>query len=118
MSIIEPQKLFDLSNKVAVITGSARGLGRVLAQGIAAAGARVVVCDCDVEGAKNVAAEINASAFHAAATGVDVTNRTDCEDLMSFAIKTFGALDILINNAGIDTIGPIQTVTADDWSRV
>jgi NAD(P)-dependent dehydrogenase (short-subunit alcohol dehydrogenase family) len=112
------QQLFGLENKVAIVTGSARGLGRVLAHGLAACGAAVIVCDRSIEGAAVVAAEIKDEGFQAESTFVDVTDRSTCDALISFTMKNFGRLDILVNNAGIDVIGPIENVTSTDWAKI
>jgi NAD(P)-dependent dehydrogenase (short-subunit alcohol dehydrogenase family) len=115
---MKSKELFSLANKVTIVTGSARGLGRVLARGLAEAGAAVVVCDISAKAAEIVADDINKSGFKAAATHVDVTNRQSCEDLIRFAVEKFSRLDILVNNAGIDVIGPVEKVSTDDWQKI
>jgi len=118
MPDLRPSTRFALTDRTAIVTGSARGLGRTLAHGLAAAGARVIVCDQSTDHAHAVAAEITAAGGQAAATHVDVTNRETCAQLVAFAVQTFGSLDILVNNAGIDVIEPFDQVRPENWSRI
>jgi NAD(P)-dependent dehydrogenase (short-subunit alcohol dehydrogenase family) len=110
--------LFSLSNRVAIVTGSARGLGQTLAEGLAQQGARVVVCDLDREGAGAVAERIRAAGGQAISTFVDVTDAESCETLVRFAVDQLGRVDILVNNAGIDIVEPAGEVSEEGWSRV
>jgi NAD(P)-dependent dehydrogenase (short-subunit alcohol dehydrogenase family) len=113
-----PPTLFSLAGRTAIVTGSGRGLGRVLAQGLATAGARVVVCDQALDTAETVAHEITAAGGQAAATHVDISDRDSCEQLVAFATKTFGRLDVLVNNAAIDVIEPFECLQPENWSRI
>lgn len=107
--------LFDLSGRVAVVTGGGRGLGRVLARGLAQAGAKVVLSDLDAAAAEAAANEIGTTALGARA---DVTSREDIEELIAQAEMRFGRLDIWVNNAAIDIIEPALDVTPESWRRV
>jgi NAD(P)-dependent dehydrogenase (short-subunit alcohol dehydrogenase family) len=118
MTDFRPAALFSLANRTAIVTGSARGLGRMLARGLAAAGANVIVCDRSSDGAGVVAADIAASGGRAAATHVDVTDRASCQQLVAFAVDTFGRLDILVNNAGIDVIEPFEQIQPEHWRQI
>jgi NAD(P)-dependent dehydrogenase (short-subunit alcohol dehydrogenase family) len=100
------------------VTGAARGLGRVLAHGLAGAGATVVVADRDLPGCEQVSGELVGAGYRAQAVGVDIAQRASCERLMSRAIGTFGKLDILVNNAAIDVIEPSLSAAPADWSRI
>ena len=111
-------ELFSLGGRVAIVTGSARGLGRVLAEGLARQGARVVLCDLNVEGARTAAEQITAAGCQAIATHVDVADAASCEALVQFAVEHLGRVDILVNNAGIDIVEPVGEVSAEGWSRV
>lgn len=110
--------LFSLSNRVAIVTGSARGLGQTLAEGLARQGARVVVCDLNQEGAQETAERIRTAGGEAVATFVDVTDAESCEALVRFAVEQFGRVDVLVNNAGIDIVEPAGQVSEEGWKRV
>ncbi|NJO80535.1 MAG: glucose 1-dehydrogenase [Cyanobacteria bacterium RM1_2_2] len=110
--------LFNLSGKVAIVTGSARGLGAAMVQGLATQGAQVIVCDRNLELAQHTAANIQASGATAAATFVDITVQQSCQDLMQFAVAQFGKVDILVNNAGIDIIKPALDLAETEWDAI
>ena len=110
--------LFDLSQRVAIVTGSGRGLGQKLAEGLSQHGARVVVCDLNTERAKATADSISAAGGEAVSTHVDVADRESCEALVRFAVEQYGRVDVLVNNAGIDIVEPIGEITAEAWARV
>lgn len=93
--------LFDLSGKVAIVTGAGDGIGRGCAKILAIAGASVVVSDINFEKAKRVADEITAAGANAVAIGCNVLSPADLKNMVDFAVKTFGTVNILINNAGI-----------------
>jgi NAD(P)-dependent dehydrogenase (short-subunit alcohol dehydrogenase family) len=110
--------LFSLSNRVAIVTGSARGLGQALAEGLARQGARVVVCDLNQEGARATADRIRAAGGEAVSTCVDVADAESCNALVCFAAEQFGRVDVLVNNAGIDIAEPAGEVTEEVWSKI
>lgn len=93
--------LFDLSGKVAVITGGGDGIGRGCCEILAAAGASVVVSDLDLKKAEATAAEIRKAGGKAEATACNVLKRKDLTALVDFAVKKFGTVNILVNNAGM-----------------
>ena len=111
-------KLFDLSGKVAIVTGSGRGLGKCMAEGLAEFGAKVIICDLSVAEALETAQAINEAGGVATATFVDISQRQSCEDLIKFAINEFGRIDILVNNAGIDIIKPAEALSESEWDRI
>lgn len=110
--------LFDLSGKVAVVTGSGRGLGAAIARGLAGAGAAVMLCSRTKSEVENTAAEITQRGGKASGTVADTSDRPSCERLIEQTIAQFGRLDILVNNAGIDAISPAETLKDDAWDRV
>lgn len=111
-------KLFDLSGKVAVVTGGNGGIGLAMATGMAEAGASIVVAGRNA--AKNAAAVsgLEASGAAAAAFEVDVTEEGACAALMAFAAERFGRIDILVNNAGTNIRKAPQTLSLAEWSTV
>lgn len=110
--------LFDLSDQVAIVTGSGRGLGAAMAQGLAAQGAQLVVCDRDLSAAETTAAAIRAQGRTAIAAPVDITEADSCAVLIQTAISQFGKVNILVNNAGIDIIKPALALTEPEWNKV
>ena len=106
-------ELFDLSNHVAIVTGSGRGLGAVIARGLAAAGASVMLCSRTQAELDSTAAEIAGAGGDVATTVVDTSNRESCQRLIDQTVARFGRVDVLVNNAGIDVISPAEAVTDD-----
>src|SRR5262245_63398476 len=92
---------FSLDAKVAVVTGSSRGIGRAIAEGLAGAGATVTVNGRNLEAAQTVAREIAAAGGKSLAIPGDVSKAADVRRLIEETIATFGRLDILVNSAGI-----------------
>jgi gluconate 5-dehydrogenase len=111
-------KLFDLSGRTALVTGSSRGLGRAMAEGLAEAGATVVLNGADTQRLTMAAAEIRAAGHTVHEAGFDVTN--EVEILKAFAgLDAQGlSIDILVNNAGIQFRRPMIELDAADWRRV
>jgi len=107
-----------LSERVALVTGGGRGIGRVLALALADAGADVAVADIDQPSAQNVAAEITAMEKRGLAVHVDVTNKASVISMIQTVVDQLGGLDILVNNAGIFPIAALTTMAEEDWDRV
>jgi 3-oxoacyl-[acyl-carrier protein] reductase len=109
----------SLENKVALVTGGSRGIGRAIALEFAARGAAVVVnYNKSPESAEEVVRQIQASAGKAAAYQADVSDFKQAEGLVKFAIDTFGELSILVNNAGITRDQLIMMMPEADWDAV
>lgn len=109
---------FDLDGKVAIVTGSGRGLGKAIAAALAEHGAAVVTCSRTADEAEATAQEIRDAGGRAAATTVDVADRASCEALIAFTVDTFGGLHVLVNNAGTDFIQPAESYAAGDWDEI
>jgi NAD(P)-dependent dehydrogenase (short-subunit alcohol dehydrogenase family) len=106
----------DLSGKTAIVTGSARGIGRAIAQRFAAAGADVVINYVrSIDQAQSVAAEVQALGRQALVVQADVSQRTQVEAMLAQVLQTFGKIDILVSNAGIIIDKPFVESTDDDW---
>ncbi len=112
------QSLFDLTGKVAVVTGSGRGLGRAIALGLAEAGADVVTCSRTLSEAEDTAHEVERAGRRALALRTDTSDRASCEQLVETTVRELGHLDVLVNNAGIDIIVPATEVTDDQWDQI
>jgi NAD(P)-dependent dehydrogenase (short-subunit alcohol dehydrogenase family) len=110
--------LFDLSGRVAAVTGAGRGLGRTLARGLAAHGASVVVGDVDHAGARDAADEIEQTGGQSSSIHLDITDSESCEQFVRHAAGRFGRLDVLVNNAGIDVLEPVGKTSKEGWARV
>ena len=108
----------ELSGKVAVVTGAARGMGYAVARRLAAAGAGVVINDVNAGAAARAASELGAAGRRALAVPGDVTSASDVDRLMATATEQFGAVHILINNAGILRPTPVIDIEENEWDLV
>ncbi|MFJ7679732.1 glucose-1-dehydrogenase [Peribacillus sp. NPDC097206] len=109
----------DLENKVVVITGAATGLGKAMAERFGKEKARVVLnYHSEENDYKEIIQTIEASGGKAAAIQGDVTKEEDVKKLIQFAVDTFGTIDIMVNNAGIENEVPSEKLTLEDWQKV
>jgi cyclopentanol dehydrogenase len=107
-----------LDNKVAVITGAARGQGETEARLFAREGARVVLTDVLVELGQQVVTSIRAGGGEAMFLQLDVSNADEWNEVVRHTVQTYGRLDILVNNAGIAQRGGLESTSLEDWDRV
>jgi NAD(P)-dependent dehydrogenase (short-subunit alcohol dehydrogenase family) len=112
-------KQFDLTGRAAIITGGSKGLGQAIAAGLASAGADVMLVSRQREQVQSAAAQI-ARDFDRKATGfqADVTIPEQAEAMTAAALREFGRIDILVNSAGINIRGPIETLSLEQFQQV
>jgi NAD(P)-dependent dehydrogenase (short-subunit alcohol dehydrogenase family) len=110
--------LFDLSGKVALVAGGSRGIGFAVAEGLASAGAKVVVANSTPDQGERAAAQIRAQGYDARAIPLDIRQRASIDALVAATLKAYGRIDILVNAIGVIRRGPIEAVTEDDWDTM
>ena len=108
----------NLVDKVALVTGAGRGIGKAIAIALAREGANVIVNDVDLQTAEKVAKEINSMDQQALAIQVDVSDTKEVNRMVQLVIKKFKRVDILVNNAAIIKRGLIEDLKEEDWDRV
>lgn len=108
----------DLKDQVAVVTGSARGIGKTIALTLADAGANIVVSDLNVEAGKETEEEIKAKGRDALWIKADVSKSDQASHLMESSHERFGQVDILVNNAGITRDNLLMRMSEDEWDSV
>ncbi len=112
------RKMFDLKDKIAVITGAAGGLGRPVALGLADFGAKIALIDMDLEKAETVKKEIEKIGSDAIALRCDVTDPEDVKKMVDQTVNRFGCIDILIPFAGVNITKPAEEYPYEDWKKV
>jgi 3-oxoacyl-[acyl-carrier protein] reductase len=112
---------FDLTGRTVIVTGGGKGIGKVYAQEFAKAGACVVAADIDEAAAKAVAAAVAADGGAALGLGVDISSEAATQTMAEAALETFGAIDVLINNASLMSVLARRSwfeIPVDEWDRV
>jgi len=112
------RQLFDLTGRVAVITGGSVGLGRQMAEGLAEMGANLVLCARKKERCEQAAAELQQVGVKTLALGCDVKIFADVQEVVAAAMSAFGRVDILINNAGTSWGAPVEEMRLEHWNKV
>ncbi|VVE38321.1 MULTISPECIES: 3-hydroxybutyrate dehydrogenase [Pandoraea] len=112
------QSVNQLNGKVAVVTGAASGIGKEIALTLARAGAAVAIADLNQQGADAVAEEIKAAGGRAIGVAMDVTSEEAVNSGIDKVAATFGSVDILISNAGIQIVNPIESYAFSDWKKM
>lgn len=107
-----------LQNKVAIITGAASGIGRGIAELFAKEGAKVVIADLNLDEAQQTADEIKKDGYEAMAVSMDVSNENQVNTGIDQVIKNYDYVDILVSNAGIQIIDPIQDLSLEKWKKL
>ncbi|MBV0892299.1 SDR family oxidoreductase [Paracoccus sp. Z118] len=108
----------NIQGKIVVITGASSGMGAAAARHLAAKGASVVLGARRAERIEALAAEITEPGGKATSVATDVTKRDDVEKLVDTAVQTYGRIDVLINNAGIMPLSPMDRLKVDEWDRM
>lgn len=108
----------NIENKVVVITGASSGLGEATARYLAARGAAVVLGARRTDKLEQIAAEIRAAGGKAEVVATDVTDKAQVQALIDTGVRIFGRVDVLINNAGLMAIAPIDELNTDEWDRM
>lgn len=110
--------LFNLSGKCALVTGSSQGIGLALAEGLARAGARVILNGRDIEKLKKAKALLETKGIKTSAASFDVTNEDDVATAISGIEREHGSIDILINNAGMQFRAPLEDFPLEKWREL
>ena len=108
----------SLKDKVAVVTGAASGIGKEIARQFFAEGAKVAIADLNIEAAKATAAELDGSGARAIGVAMDVTSEEQVEAGTDEVAAKLGGIDVLVSNAGIQIVAPIQDMTFGDWKKL
>jgi len=109
---------FDLSGKVAIVTGAGQGLGREFALALAGAGADVVIAELNPQTGPEAAAEVEALGRRAVSIVTDVTDQAAVQEMVDTTVAEFGRIDVLVNNAGMTIWCEAESVPATDWHKV
>ena len=117
-STVSVKQLFDLTGRVAIVTGGSIGLGRQMVEGLAEMGAAVVLCARKKERCDQAAEELQQLGAKAIALGCDVKNPDSIQEMVEATLSQFGRIDVLINNAGISWGTPVEEMRLEDWNKV
>src|SRR6202140_867719 len=115
---VNVKQLFDLTGRVAIVTGGSIGLGRQMADGLAEMGADLVLCARKKERCHQAAEELQQLGVKAIALGCDVKNPDSIQAMVEATLSRFGRIDVLINNAGISWGAPVEEMRLEDWNKV
>lgn len=115
---MDTKKLFDLSGRVAVVTGGAGGIGKALALGLADAGADVVVVSRNLGKLQEVASQITEMGRKSLAVSADLTDEPQTQEMVQTVLQSFPTIDILVNAHGLAIRQPAESFNIDDWQKV
>lgn len=109
--------MFELKDKIAIVTGARQGMGRTHALTLAKAGAKVVVSDISLEDCEKVVKEIEKDGGEALAMKCDVSRKEEVDEMIEKTVEKWGKIDILVNNAGICQFKPFLELTEEEWDK-
>jgi NAD(P)-dependent dehydrogenase (short-subunit alcohol dehydrogenase family) len=109
---------FNLTGKIAIVTGGNRGIGFAVARGLSSAGAAVVIANRSAEEGQKAAAKLEQEGLQARALQADVVSRSSIAGLVACVLGTFDRIDILVNSAGVIERGPVEDFTEAQWDRI
>ncbi|HJQ70889.1 MAG TPA: SDR family NAD(P)-dependent oxidoreductase [Blastocatellia bacterium] len=116
-ALLRRARHYDLRGRVALITGGSRGLGLVLARELAREGARLAICARDAEDLERARDDLEARGAEVMAAPCDVTDRAMVEEMVGAVRDHYGQIDLLVNNAGVIEVGPMEVMTVDDYQE-
>jgi gluconate 5-dehydrogenase len=118
-SSVGSSTMFDLTGRVALVTGGGRGIGRAIATGMAAAGATLILCGRNASTLASTVAELQALGATAIAAPMDVASEADVVRVRDEVLERYGGIDVLVNNAGIDPhYASIEKTTMQQWDEI
>jgi gluconate 5-dehydrogenase len=115
---MDVKSLFSLENKCAIITGASKGLGLMMAEGFAEAGAKLLLCSRKLDECEQAAEKIRALGAECYATGCDVADPDDVKAMSTLAMEKFGRVDILVNNAGMAWGNELEDTPLERWDQI
>src|SRR5437764_8192687 len=116
-SLIRRQRFFPLQDRTVLITGGSRGLGLVLARELVREGARLAICARDREELDRARRDLDSRGGKVFPWRCDVTDQWQVQEMVKAVQDRFGAIDVLVNNAGVIEVGPVETMTLDDYEE-
>ena len=110
--------IFEVTNKVVCIAGGSRGLGKAVAEAFANSGAKLILGAWDKDELELTTQQFKSKNQPADGLAIDVSNRADCKKLVEYTVSTYGHIDVMICNAGIDIIKPAEDYVEDEWNKI
>lgn len=114
-SALRRRREYDFEDKVVLITGGSRGLGLVLARQLAKEGAHLAICARDADELKRACEDLTSSTTNVLTINCDVTQKSDVDQMMARVLSHYGRVDVLVNNAGVIEVGPLEVMTIEDF---
>jgi 3-oxoacyl-[acyl-carrier protein] reductase len=108
----------ELEGRAAIITGGGKGIGEAIARCMAKEGAKVMIAEIDTEAAKSTTESLKKAGYAAEYSITDIRIEDDVQSLMNKTVDRFGRIDIMVNNAGLPRVGPIEEMDVEDWDLV